>query len=96
MRKGGGKMENERQKEPEKKSEDLLLSELLENINQQLDLDTRIKELAASFIKGSSRRRRVGLIEEKANDIRNLYIEAESLQAEGRAIFHQLFGTEYE
>jgi hypothetical protein len=96
MRKGGGKMENERQKEPEKKSEDLLLSELLENINQQLDLDTRIKELVASFIKGSSRRRRVGLIEEKANDIRNLYIEAESLQAEGRAIFHQLFGTEYE
>jgi hypothetical protein len=95
MRKGGGKMENERQKEPEKKSEDLLLSELLENINQQLDLDTRIKELVASFIKGSSGRRRVGLIEEKANDIRNLYIEAESLQAEGRAIFHQLFGTEY-
>jgi hypothetical protein len=92
---GGGKMENQRRKEPEKKSGDLLLSELLENINQQLDLDTKIKELVASFIKGSSRRRRVGLIEEKANDIRNLYIEAESLQAEGRAIFHQLFGTEY-
>lgn len=88
-------MENKIKKEPEKKSEDLLLRELLENINQQLDLDTRIKELVASFIKGSSRRRRVGLIEEKANDIRNLYIEAESLQAEGRAIFHQLFGTEY-
>ncbi len=88
-------MENKIKKEPEKKSEDLLLRELLENINQQLDLDTRIKELVASFIKGSSRRRRVGLIEEKANDIRNLYIEAESLQAEGRAIFHQLFGIEY-
>jgi hypothetical protein len=92
---GGGKMENKRRKEPEEKSGDLLLSELLENINQQLDLDTRIKELLASFIKGSSRRR-VSLIEEKANDIRNLYIEAEALQAEGRAIFHQLFGTEYE
>ncbi len=89
-------MENKRRKEPEEKSGDLLLSELLENINRQLDLDTRMKELIASFIKGSSGRKRVGLVEEKADIIRNLYIEAESLQAEGRAIFHQLFGIEYE
>ncbi len=88
-------MKNKTQKEPEEKSEGLLLSEFLENINQQLDLDTQIKELIVSFIKSSSRRKRVGLVEEKADIIRNLYIEAESLQAEGRAIFHQLFGIEY-
>jgi hypothetical protein len=79
-----------------KESQEQLLNELIENINRQLALDMKLKETMESFIKGSSGRKRAGLLEEKANIVRDCYIEAESLQAEGRAIFHQLFGTEYE
>lgn len=89
-------MENKIQDKSEKKSQEQLLVELLENIKKQLDLDMKIKGTLESFIKDSSRRKRAGLLEEKANIIRDCYIEAESIQAEGRAVFHQLFGTEYE
>jgi hypothetical protein len=89
-------MENKIQDKSKKVSQKQLLNELLENINQQLSLDMKLKSTMESFIKGSSRRKRAGLLEDKANIIRDCYIEAESLQAEGRAIFHRLFGTEGE
>jgi hypothetical protein len=89
-------MENKVQDKSKKGGQEQLLNELLENINRQLALDMKLKETMESFIRNASRRRKAGLLEEKANIIRDCYIEAESLQAEGRAIFHQLFGTEYE
>ena len=33
---------------------------------------------------------------EKVEALKRQYIEAEELQAEGRAIFHRLFGTEFD
>jgi hypothetical protein len=73
-----------------------LFDRLLENIDKQIATDVKIKELMEVLkiiVRKSSKSK---IVSEKALEIRNLYVEAEILQAEGRAIFHQLFGTEFE
>lgn len=86
---GGNLMEN-----AEEKSNEELWKELLESINKQLDISTRLKEILEPVVASSSRSGGSGLTEEIANEIKELVIEAESLQAEVKAVFHQLFGVD--
>ncbi|HEY97923.1 MAG TPA: hypothetical protein G4O16_07060 [Dehalococcoidia bacterium] len=73
-----------------------LFNELLENIEKQVTIDLKLKENMEYLFKYSTNSSRSKVVEDKVEDIRELYIEAESLQGEGRAIFHRLFGTEFE
>lgn len=87
-------MENYARAENEPKRSEQLLKEMLEYLKKQLDIDTKLTEILESVVSSSSRSRGIDLTEESANTFRDLYIEAESLQAEGRAVFHELFGVE--
>ena len=87
-------MENNTQAENEPKSSEQLLEEMLEYLKKQVDIDIKLKEILESVVSSSSIRKGIDLTEESANIFRDLYIEAEALQAEGRAVFHQLFGVE--
>ena len=87
-------MENNIQAENGRGSTEQLLEEMLEYIKKQLDMDAKLKDILESFASSSSVSRGIDLTEESANNFRDLYIEAEALQAEGRAIFHELFGVE--
>ena len=78
----------------EPKSEEDLWKELLESINKQLDVNTKLKEILEPVVASSSRSGGPSLTEEMANQIKDLVIEAESLQAEEKAVFHQLFGVD--
>ena len=78
----------------EQKSSEQLWKELLESINKQLDINARLKETLEPVVASSSKSRGSGLTEEIANEIKELVIEAESLQAEEKAVFHQLFGVD--
>ena len=73
-----------------------LFDELLENIDKQIETDGKLKEMMEALKVLVSKGSKSQLVSDKVINIRNLYIEAEILQAEGRAIFHQLFGTEFE
>jgi hypothetical protein len=87
-------MENNAHAENEPKSSEQLLEEMLEYLKKQLDMDMKLKDILESVVSSSSIIKRISLTEESANNFRDLYIEAEALQAEGRAIFHELFGVE--
>ena len=80
----------------ESQSREDLFEKLLENIDKQIEIDTKLKEIMESLFTHVSKSSNRQLIEDKVIEIRNLYVEAEILQAEGRAIFHRLFGTEFE
>jgi len=86
-----GKMGN-----TEQKSEGQLWQELAENINKQLDVNMKLKEILAPVVAASSKSKGPGLTGEIVNEIKDLVIEAESLQAEEKAVFHQLFGVDTE
>ena len=73
-----------------------LFNALLENIEKQVDIDLKLKENMEYLFSITTKSTTSDSIEEKINAIRELYIEAESLQGEGRAVFHRLFGTEFE
>jgi len=75
---------------------DELFNRLLENIDRQLEIDTKLKGEMELLSENISKSTKDKLIEEKVLEIRNVYVDAEILQAEGRAIFHRLFGTEFE
>jgi hypothetical protein len=87
-------MENNIQEENGRGSTEQLLEEMLEYLNKQLDVDTKLKDILESVVSSSSVSKGIDLTEESASNFRDLYIEAEALQAEGRAIFHELFGVE--
>jgi len=53
----------------------------------------KLKEILEPVAASSSRSGGPGLTEEIANEIKELIIESESLQAEEKAVFHQLFGV---
>ncbi len=69
---------------------------LLENIDKQIEMDTQLKEKMETLFTHVSKSTKNSPIEDKVLEIRNMYVEDEILQAEGRAIFHRLFGTEFE
>jgi hypothetical protein len=76
------------------KSEGQLWEELLESVNKQLDVNMKLKEALEPVVAASSKSKRTGLKEEIAKQIKDLVVEAESLQAEEKAVFHQLFGVD--
>jgi hypothetical protein len=73
-----------------------LFNALLENIDRQLDIDQKLKENMEILFNYTSKSTTSDTMQEKVIAIRELYIETESLQGEGRAIFHRLFGTKFE
>ena len=73
-----------------------LFSELLVNIDRQLEIDAKLKENMEYLFDNTTKSAKSDRMQVRVTNIRDLYIEAESLQAEGRAIFHQLFGTDFE
>lgn len=80
----------------EHKSSEQLWKELLESVNKQLDINTKLKEALEPVVEASSKSKGASLTEEMANEIKDLVVEAESLQAEEKAVFHQLFGVDAE
>jgi hypothetical protein len=79
-----------------KQSRRELFDGLLENIDKQIETDTKLKELMEALKTIITNSSKSQSISDKVLEIRDLYVEAEILQAEGRAIFHQLFGTGFE
>ena len=73
-----------------------LFNDLLQNIDRQLEIDRKLKEHMEFLFDNTPAGAGGEHALARVTDIRNLYIEAESLQAEGRAVFHRLFGTEFE
>ena len=53
-----------------------------------------LKEILELIVAASSKSNEPSLTEEVLNQIKDLVIEAEALQAEEKAIFHQLFGVD--
>jgi len=80
----------------EQKSSEQLWKELLENINKQMDINMRLKEILEPVVTASAKSEGLSLTEETVSEIKDLFVEAESLQAEEKAVFHQLFGVEDE
>ena len=78
----------------DQKNSEQLWKELLESISKQLEVNTKLKEILEPVAASSSRSGRLSLTEEIANEIKDLVIESESLQAEEKAVFHQLFGVD--
>ena len=89
-------MGDENRQENNKQNDGRLFNELLDNINRQLEVDTKLKENMELLFSQSSISSKNHQIREKVETLKSLYIEAEELQAEGRSIFHRLFGTEFE
>ena len=89
-------MEEETRKENEVQHRGRLFNELLDNINRQLEIDTKLRDNMGILFSNTSISSKTYPIREKVDAVKSLYIEAEELQAEGRAIFHRLFGTEFE
>lgn len=73
-----------------------LFSELLENIEKQVAIDLKLKEDMEYLFNMNKKSLISEVMRDRIDTIRELYIEAESLQAEGRAVFHQLFGIHFE
>ena len=78
----------------EQKREEQLWKELLESIKKQIEINTKLKEILEPVVAASSKSEGPGLTEEIANEIKDLVIEAESLQAEEKAAFHLIFGVD--
>ena len=78
----------------EQKSEEQLWQELLESIKEQIDVNMKLKEILEPVVAASSKSKGPSLTEETANEIKDLVIEAEALQAGEKAVFHQLFGVD--
>ena len=89
-------MADNRQMETDEERRGRLSNALLENIEKQVAIDLKLKENMEYLFNISTKSIISEGMQDKVNTIRELYIEAESVQAEGRAIFHQLFGTEFE
>ena len=77
----------------EQKSSEQLWKELLDITNKQLEANTQLKQILEPFIGASSRRKGAILNEELINRVQDLFVELEALQAEERAVYHNLFGT---
>ena len=77
---------------PVHKSNTQLMGEMLAGVVKQQEINNRLKAILESLIKGSVAGGGTKVSGEKANIIKDLFIEAEALQAEERAAFHQLFG----
>ena len=71
-----------------------LLSDLLEMTNRQSDVNMKLRAVLEPVVKAYSRDKPLELTAETVNEIESLFIDTESLQAERRAVFHELFGTE--
>lgn len=84
------------QEKSKKNDRDRLFNELLENINRQLEMDKELREIMELLFKDSTKSMKARRVQEKIDAVKELFIEAESVQAEGRAIFHRLFGTKFE
>ena len=82
--------------ETDKQRRTRLFNALLENIEKQVEIDLKLKENMEYLSDIATKSTISDTMQEKVNAIRELYIETESLQGEGRAIFHRLFGTEFE
>ena len=80
----------------EQKSSEDLWKKLLEIINKQLDTNMKLKEIIETSVASSSGSSGLNPTEEIVNEIKDLVIGAESLQAEERAVFYQLFGVDAE
>ena len=80
----------------EEKSDEQLCKELLESINRQVDINTRLKEILEPVAASSTGSESLGLSEEITNEIKDLVIEAESLQAKEKAGFYQLLRVDTE
>ena len=78
----------------EQSTEKLLWQALFENTNRQLDINVRLKAILEPVVTASSKSKRPGRTAKALDQIKDLIIEAESLQAEGKAAFHQLFGVD--
>lgn len=89
-------MENNKGNNSGQKRTGQLLNELLESINRQLDVNAKLKGILERAVAVASRKREPRLTEEIISEIKDAVIEAQSLQAEERAVFHQLFGVEDE
>ena len=77
----------------ESKDEGQLWRELLEGVKNQLDINKRLEEVIEPILTSQD----IGVLrpnEETVNTVKELFIEAESLQAGERAVFHQLFGLD--
>ena len=77
----------------EQKSSEQLWKELFDITNKQLETNTQLKQILEPFIAASSRRKGAILNEELVNRVQDLFVELEALQAEERAVYHNLFGT---
>ena len=73
-----------------------LWKELLESINRQREVNTKLIKILEQVIPSSRKGEGPSLTEELETEIKDLVVEAESLQAEERAAFHQLFGADEE
>ena len=89
-------MADDKPVETEEQRRARLFNALLENIEKQVAIDLKLKENMEYLFNITTKSTTSDSMQEKVNTIRELYIEAESLQAEGRAVFHRLFGTEFE
>jgi len=76
------------------KSNEQLLQELLEGINKQLELNLRLKEILGPLMQVSSKKKSLDIVGEIADQVKDLFIQSESLQAEERVVFHQMFGSD--
>jgi hypothetical protein len=79
-----------------RQSRKALFDELVANIDEQIVMDMKLKELMEALKILVTKRSKEQSISDAVLEIRDMYVEAEALQAEGRAIFHRLFGTEFE
>jgi len=71
-----------------------LWKEFLDIINQQLEVNTELKDIVVDFTKASSPKMSPDLTGEQTKKIQDLLIEMESSLGEERAIYHSLFGIE--
>lgn len=80
--------------EKEPRSHKQLVQSLLELVNRQIEIHTRLKALVEHLAKPAYKSEEPVFAEEVVAETRDLFIEAEALQAEERAIVHHLFGAE--
>lgn len=84
-------MENAEKKDMEQKRAEQLGQGLLGLIGKQLEIKKQLKEMLEPLLGARSKHKAPILDEETIKTITDLFIEDEALQAEERAVFHQLF-----
>jgi hypothetical protein len=77
----------------EQKSSEQLWQELFDITNEQLETHTQLKQILEPLTGASSRKKGAILNEEVFSRVQDIFIELEALQAEARAVYHNLFGT---